>query len=61
MQLPESNTAVQVRLTEGERGSLEDWRRAQEKIPSLSEALREAIRRLVTPRVGASPMSKTVR
>jgi hypothetical protein len=41
--------AVQVRLTGNELDSLENWRRAQKKIPPRSEALREAIRRLVTP------------
>ena len=46
---PESRAAVQVRLTGNELDSLENWRRAQVKIPPRSEALREAIRRLVTP------------
>ncbi len=44
----ESSPAVQVRLAAGELELLENWRRAQEKIPPRSEALREAIRRLVT-------------
>ena len=44
----ESSAAVQVRLTGSELDDLENWRRAQEKIPPRSEALREAIRRLVT-------------
>ena len=43
----ESGAAVQVRLSGSELDSLENWRRAQEKIPPRSEALREAIRRLV--------------
>jgi hypothetical protein len=46
---PESCTAVQVRLTGPELEDLENWRRAQGKIPARSEALRQAIRRLVTP------------
>jgi hypothetical protein len=41
--------AVQVRLTGAEFDSLENWRRAQDKIPPRSEAIREAIRRLVGP------------
>jgi ribbon-helix-helix CopG family protein len=41
------NAAVQVRLSPAEFDSLEKWRRAQEKIPPRSEAIREAIRRLV--------------
>ena len=41
--------AVQVRLTGTELESLEKWRREQEKIPPRSEAIREAIRRLVRP------------
>ena len=41
------NAAVQVRLSGTEFESLENWRRAQEKIPARSEAIREAIRRLV--------------
>jgi hypothetical protein len=41
------NAAVQVRLSGAEFDSLENWRRAQEKIPPRSEAIREAIRRLV--------------
>ena len=44
---PVSGAAVQVRLTGTEFDSLENWRRAQEKIPPRSEAIREAIRRLV--------------
>jgi metal-responsive CopG/Arc/MetJ family transcriptional regulator len=44
---PTENAAVQVRLSGAEFDSLENWRRAQEKIPPRSEALREAIRRLV--------------
>jgi hypothetical protein len=43
----ESGAAVQVRLTGSEFHSLENWRRAQSKIPPRSEAIREAIRRLV--------------
>ena len=43
------NAAVQVRLTGAEFDSLENWRRAQGKIPPRSEAIREAIRRLVCP------------
>jgi hypothetical protein len=46
---PTENAAVQVRLTGAEFDSLENWRRAQEKIPPRSEAIREAIRRLVRP------------
>ena len=46
---PTGNAAVQVRLTGAEFDSLENWRRAQEKIPPRSEAIREAIRRLVRP------------
>ena len=41
------NAAVQVRLSGAEFDFLENWRRAQEKIPPRSEAIREAIRRLV--------------
>ena len=41
--------AVQVRLSSRELYWLENWRRAQEKIPARSEAIREAIRRLVRP------------
>jgi metal-responsive CopG/Arc/MetJ family transcriptional regulator len=41
------NAAVQVRLSGAELVALENWRRAQEKIPPRSEAIREAIRRLV--------------
>ena len=48
MQTTES-AAVQVRLSGAEFDSLENWRRAQEKIPPRSEAIREAIRRLVRP------------
>ena len=51
----ESGAAVQVRLSEGELDSLENWRRAQEKIPPRSEALREAIRRLVRAELDALP------
>jgi hypothetical protein len=51
----ESGAAVQVRLSDSELDSLENWRRAQEKIPPRSEALREAIRRLVTPQLDALP------
>ena len=46
---PTENAAVQVRLTGAEFDSLENWRRAQGKIPPRSEAIREAIRRLVRP------------
>jgi hypothetical protein len=46
---PTENAAVQVRLSGAEFDSLENWRRAQEKIPPRSEAIREAIRRLVRP------------
>jgi hypothetical protein len=52
---PESGAAVQVRLTGSELDDLENWRRAQARIRPRSEALREAIRRLVTPPVGALP------
>jgi hypothetical protein len=45
----QTSAAVQVRLTGSELECLEEWRRAQEKIPPRSEALREAVRRLVTP------------
>jgi hypothetical protein len=51
----ESGAAVQVRLTGSELDDLENWRRAQEKIPPRSEALREAIRRLVTAPSDYSP------
>ena len=51
----DSSAPVQVRLSGSELECLEDWRRAQDKIPTRSEALREAIRRLVTPEA-----SKTV-
>jgi len=44
----EGGAAVQVRLTDREFVSLENWRRAQSKIPPRSEAVREAIRRLVS-------------
>jgi hypothetical protein len=53
-----SSTAVQVRLTGSELASLEKWRGAQEPIPPRSEALREAIRLLVT--TDALQASKTV-
>ena len=46
---PTENAAVQVRLSGPEFVSLENWRKAQEKIPPRSEAIREAIRRLVRP------------
>ena len=46
---PTQNAAVQVRLSGPEFVSLENWRKAQEKIPPRSEAIREAIRRLVRP------------
>jgi hypothetical protein len=46
---PIEGAAVQVRLSGTEFVSLENWRRAQEKIPPRSEAIREAIRRLVHP------------
>ena len=46
---PTENAAVQVRLSGDEFDSLENWRRAQEKIPPRSQAIREAIRRLVRP------------
>jgi hypothetical protein len=55
-----SSAAVQVRLSGKDFDDLEKWRRAQEKIPPRSEALREAIRRLVTPSAGALLPSKTV-
>jgi hypothetical protein len=45
---PESGAAVQVRLNCGELDCLDNWRRAQNKIPPRSKALREAILRLVT-------------
>ena len=48
MQPTANAAAVQVRLSGAEFDSLENWRRAQEKIPPRSEA-REAIRRLVDP------------
>jgi hypothetical protein len=54
---PESG-AVQTRLTGSELAALDDWRRGQEKIPPRAEALREAIRRLVTPPAGALPPSR---
>ena len=57
---PESSAAVQVRLSGSELEDLENWRRAQEKIPPRSEALREAIRRLVTLPTAALAPSKTV-
>jgi hypothetical protein len=43
----ESGAAVQVRLSRNELEDLETWRREQKRIPPRSEALREAIRRLV--------------
>jgi metal-responsive CopG/Arc/MetJ family transcriptional regulator len=43
------NAAVQVRLSGAELVALENWRRAQRKIPPRSEAIREAIRQLVGP------------
>ena len=46
---PTQNAAVQVRLSGAEFHSLENWRKAQKKIPPRSEAIREAIRRLVRP------------
>jgi hypothetical protein len=46
---PTENAAVQVRLSGPEFASLENWRRAQGKIPPRSEAIREAIRRMVRP------------
>jgi hypothetical protein len=45
---PKAGAAIQVRLSGSEFHSLENWRRAQSKIPPRSEAIREAIRRLVT-------------
>jgi metal-responsive CopG/Arc/MetJ family transcriptional regulator len=48
---PEAGAAVQVRLTGSEFESLESWRRAQTKIPPRSEAIREAIRRLISERI----------
>jgi hypothetical protein len=54
---PESGAAIQVRLSGSEFDSLENWRRAQEKIPPRSEAVREAIRRLVTAPLGAPARS----
>lgn len=52
---PETGAAVQVRLSGKELDDLERWRGAQEIIPPRSEALREAIRRLVAPAPGAMP------
>ena len=46
---PTQNVAVQTRLSGLEFDSLENWRRSQGKIPPRSEAIREAIRRLVRP------------
>ena len=46
---PTENAAVQVRLSGAGFHSLENWRKAQKKIPPRSEAIREAIRRLVRP------------
>jgi hypothetical protein len=46
---PTENATIQVRLSGEEFHSFENWRRAQEKIPPRSEAIREAIRRLVHP------------
>jgi metal-responsive CopG/Arc/MetJ family transcriptional regulator len=43
----ESGAAVQVRLTGSEFDALENWRRAQSKIPPRSEVIREAVRRFV--------------
>jgi len=48
------NAAVQVRLSGAEFVALENWRRAQGKISPRSEAIREAIRRLVRPADHAS-------
>jgi hypothetical protein len=39
--------AVQVRLSGTELAWLDKWRRGQDKIPPRSEAIREAIRRLM--------------
>ena len=57
---PEFSAAVQVRLSGSELEDLENWRRAQEKVPPRSEALREAIRRLVTLPTAALAPSKTM-
>jgi hypothetical protein len=51
----EPGAAIQVRLSGSDLNTLENWRRAQEKIPPRSEALREAIRRLVTAPSDYSP------
>ncbi len=48
-----AGAAVQVRLRGDEFKSLEAWRARQAKIPPRSEAIREAIRRLVREREGA--------
>ena len=43
MQTPKSGAAVQVRLKGPTFASLENWRRAQDKIPARSEALRQLV------------------
>ena len=50
-----TGAAVQVRLSGPQLEDLENWRRSQGKIPARSEALREAIRLLVTPSRAALP------
>jgi Ribbon-helix-helix protein, copG family len=52
---PTQGAAVQVRLSSVEFDLLENWRRAQGKIPPRSEAIREAIRQLVR-RAGCVPI-----
>jgi Arc/MetJ-type ribon-helix-helix transcriptional regulator len=42
---PTENAAVQVRLSGPEFDSLENWRRAQGKIPPRSDAIRELLKR----------------
>jgi hypothetical protein len=41
-------TPVQVWLREELLSALEDWRRAQERIPSRADAIRQLLQRLLT-------------
>jgi len=55
---PTQNAAVQVRLTGAEFDSLENWRRAQEKIPPRSEAIRRLVRPADDPPVVPASYAK---
>jgi hypothetical protein len=47
------DASVQARLPVAERRALDDWRRVQPELPTRPQAVREAIRRLVTQGAGA--------